>query len=179
MGGSGSGRPRSFHKKTTVEDCHVLTVQAFKPFMDIDPSHVGTMTWTRGEEKEYVASISFRRVETAAGLAFRFLYTSGKGENARAMDYLVQAVKVVPHFGGARWYFLCPLVRDGAPCRHRVDKLFLPPGGVYFGCRECYGLTYESAQEAHRFDGMFKALAANIGRGTTPAEVKRLLSRPR
>ncbi len=28
-----------------------------------------------------------------------------------------------------------------------MKKLYLPPGGRYFGCRRCYDLTYESAQQ--------------------------------
>ena len=29
----------------------------------------------------------------------------------------------------------------------RCGKLYLPPGGRHYGCRVCYELTYESAQE--------------------------------
>ena len=28
-------------------------------------------------------------------------------------------------------------------------KLYLPPGGKYYGCRHCYDLTYESSQTSH------------------------------
>jgi len=178
MGGYGSGRRWGQSKKTAVEDGLILTARAFKPFMEMETGHVGTMTWTRGEEKEKVASISYRRVEDpAGGRAFRFIYTAGKGENAREMDYIVRMVQAAPHFGGVRWYFLCPLVHEGRPCLHRGEKLYLPPGGLYFGCRRCYDLTYTSSQESHQFDGLFKALAANMGRGFTPAQVKAALKR--
>lgn len=176
MGGYGSGRWGGHRKKATVEDGLVLTARAFKPFMDMARWNAGTMTWTRGEEKERVASISFRPVENQDGRAFRFTYTTGKGENTREADYTVRMVKAVPHYGGARWYFLCPLVVNGRPCLRRISKLYLPPGGLYFGCRECYGLTYTSSQESHKFDTMFKTLAASVGRGVTPSEVKQLLT---
>jgi hypothetical protein len=52
-----------------------------------------------------------------------------------------------PHFGGLRWWGRCPLVRQGRPCRRRVGKLYVPLYDRYFGCRQCYGLTYQSAQE--------------------------------
>ena len=40
-----------------------------------------------------------------------------------AMDYRVQLVTTEPTYGGRRWWFLCPLVRqDGGPLR-RVAKL--------------------------------------------------------
>jgi hypothetical protein len=180
MGGPGSG-PRWWrgNKKATVEDSHVLTAQALVPFLGMETWKVGTMTWTRGEEKEVVASISYRRVEVEdpARRVFRFIYTVGKGEAAREADYVIQLVSVSPHFGGVRWFFLCPLVYHGTPCLHRGDKLYLPPGGLYFGCRKCYDLTYTTSQESHKFDGMYKSLAAGMGRGITPQEVKYLLWR--
>jgi hypothetical protein len=64
------------------------------------------------------------------------------------VDYKVRLVTTTPHYGGLRWWFICPLVRrDGGPPR-RVAKLYLPPGGKYFGSREGYGLTYRSCQES-------------------------------
>ena len=177
MGGPGSGPRWGRGGKPTVESAMALTSRAFKPFMDWETFHQGTMTWTRGEEKSVVATMSFRRVGDVdpAGRSFRFLYTVGKGENAREADYTVRMVPAVPHYGGTRWYFLCPLVVNGKACLRRVSKLFLPHGGLYFGCRTCYGLAYTSSQESHKFDGMFKALAADMGRGFTPAQVKAVL----
>jgi len=181
MGGPGSGNRWRWNKKSTVEDSHVLTVQGFIPFLDMDPLNVRIVSWTRGEEKEVVGSISFRRVvvEDPGRRAFRFIYKAGKGDAAREMDYVVHLVSALPHFGGVRWYFLCPLVHEGRPCLHRGEKLYLPPGGLYFGCRKCYDLTYTSSQDSHKFDGLFKALAANMGRGFTPAQVKAALTRKR
>jgi hypothetical protein len=36
---------------------------------------------------------------------------------------------------------------NGRPCQRRVGKLYLPPGGRYYGCRHCHALTYTSCQE--------------------------------
>ena len=51
-----------------------------------------------------------------------------------------------------RHWFLCPAVVDGVLCENRVGMLYLPPGGKIFGCRHCYGLTYESCQQSHKYD---------------------------
>lgn len=59
----------------------------------------------------------------------------------------VELVRTACHFGGSRWWFVCSLLIDGKCCGRRVRKLYLPPGGRYFGCRRCYKLTYRSAQE--------------------------------
>ena len=45
--------------------------------------------------------------------------------------------------GGSRVRFTI----SGVPCERRVRKLLLPPGGKYFGCRNCYRLTYLSRKE--------------------------------
>jgi hypothetical protein len=64
--------------------------------------------------------------------------------------------------GGSGW-FICPLVRrDGGPAR-RVAKLYLPPGAMYFGSREGYGLSYVSCQESRKLGGLCRRLAAEIG----------------
>jgi len=42
------------------------------------------------------------------------------------------------HFGGARRWFVCPVVG----CGRRVAKLYL--GSRHFACRRCYNLAYQS-----------------------------------
>ena len=63
------------------------------------------------------------------------------------VDYHVRLTTTRPRFGGLRWWFLCPLLVQGWPCNRRVGKLYLPPGGRYYGCRHCYDLTYRRVQE--------------------------------
>jgi len=58
-----------------------------------------------------------------------------------------------------RWWFICPLIVNGRPCRRRVAKLY--GNGRYFGCRTCKGLVYRSSQEAHqgeRVENMLRKL---------------------
>ena len=57
----------------------------------------------------------------------------------------------------------------------RPTKLYLPPGGKYFGSREAYRLTYQSCQESGKFNGLFRRLAANMG--TDEALIRRALKR--
>ena len=75
----------------------------------------------------------------------------------------LQLVTSTPHYGGRRWWFICPLARnDGGPPR-RVEKLYLPSGGKYFGSREGYGLTYASCQESGKNGRLWRALVAEFG----------------
>jgi hypothetical protein len=63
------------------------------------------------------------------------------------VDYTVVLQTRQPYHGGIRWWFTRPLKVDGRACYRRVGKLYLPPGGLYFGCRHCYDLSYRSVQE--------------------------------
>jgi hypothetical protein len=135
--------------------------------------------WRRVSTGEQTSSIGYH-VNTSAGEppTIRLDYTTKRpGEDqGERMDYPVGLTTTPLPWGGVRWWFLCPLVRNGLPCGRRMGKLYLPPGGRYFGCRHCYDLTYTSCQESHKFDGLYRMLAANIGvPGLPPAMIGRLL----
>ena len=67
----------------------------------------------------------------------------------------IELYSTVCNYGGVRYWFLCPAVKDGVYCGNRVTKLFLPLGSSVFGCRQCYDLTYQSCQESHKYDRVF------------------------
>lgn len=54
----------------------------------------------------------------------------------------VQLLTTRPHFGGVRYWMECPA------CEGRKGVLWLPPPASRFRCRECYELTYRSAQRS-------------------------------
>jgi hypothetical protein len=56
-----------------------------------------------------------------------------------------------------------------------VGKLYLPPGGSYYGCRHCHRLTYTSSQESGKYNGLFWRIAGEMGQDF--ATVKRLMNR--
>lgn len=66
-------------------------------------------------------------------------------------------------WGGRRWWFACPLVRDNVPCGRRCGKLYLPPGASYVGCRRCHRLTYASRRESHKHDGWAALHGKDLG----------------
>lgn len=168
MGGYGSGWHRG--KKSTVEESLVLTMKHLKASLEKGAGRWGSLSWSRNGEP--FASISYTTEDLEGDLAVRLKYSRGEGETKKSEDYLVQVVSTSPNYGGRRWWFICPLVVDGAPCRRRAAKLYLPNGGRFFGCRTCYHLSYTSAQEAHKMDHLFLDLAARMGPGWTPQAVK-------
>ncbi len=128
----------------------------------------GTLRWSyEGCEPHAKISYEANLVDPNAAWAYTV--------NRTPMDYRVRLVTTRPTYGGRRWWFLCPLARnDGGPPR-RVAKLYLPPGGTYFGSRQAYGLTYTSCQESGKFEGLYRRLAAHMG--TDAASIRSALKR--
>ena len=131
MGGNGSGFQGV--RKVTVEDCLFLSVlRLVKKRAIIAGSRTrGSLQWSY-EGCEPHAKISYEANLVDPNAAWvRHTYTV----SGTSMDYRVRLVTTQPTYGGRRWWFLCPLARqDGGPPR-RVAKLYLPPGGSYFGSR--------------------------------------------
>ncbi len=102
----------------------------------------GSLTWGRGTERE--SSVGYRLTVGDDGGTLRLLYQLGRP--AEPHDYTVRLVSTSCHLGGRRWWFLCPLARNGVGCGRRARKLYLC--GRYFGCRRCHNLAYTSSQES-------------------------------
>lgn len=137
-----------FDKKDTVEDCRTVSIAFLKKHDYFCGYRCGTITWTNWQG-EQTASIGMT-VGTRDGEDYaRFQYTHTRrstGEKTKC-DYKVRLVTTPCHLGGVRWWFICPLTTKGHYCGRRVGKLYLPPGGMYYGCRHCYNLSYESRNE--------------------------------
>lgn len=141
-------------KKTTVEECRSLGVKDLRR-LGILRRGVAYGYWPiswRNADGEEVASIGLWAEEDGCdGGRLRLSYSVGRpGEEKESLNYSVRLDSTPCQFGGRRYWFTCPLVKGGVPCSRRVGKLYLPPGGKYFGCRHCYDLTYQSCQEHDR-----------------------------
>lgn len=161
MGGPGSGRWQRWGTRQTVEDSLVLAVRDFRG--RLFPSAIGTFTWARRGGNGY--SINYRLDRFGGSLTVTLSY-QWRGEDVLTEIHF----QTTPtNFPGLRFWFECPLAVRGAACCRRSFKLYLPPGARHFGCRRCYGLTYRSAQEAHRVGRMAVSL------GFDPKVIERLV----
>jgi len=142
MGGFGSGKRWS--KKNVVEGCYSLDTATMKRWSLLVPGpsdRAGAFHWRRGESS---SSVSYLLTVGPSSGTLRLLYST-KSTDAN-FDYLVRLATTRCHLGGVRWWFVCPLSRNGVACGRRARKLYL--SGNYFGCRYCHDLTYTSSQES-------------------------------
>ncbi len=144
MGGFGSGAWRDIlNRKTPVELCRILSSKQLRVaglFSGVDNLRVD---WRNGSGRVMGEAL----IINSDG---RVIINDG------GLEYVVALEQTACWFGGWRWWFLCPLIQNGGYCGNRCSKLYLPHGSKYFGCRECYDLTYLSCQESHKFDRIFK-----------------------
>ncbi len=138
-----------FDKKDTVEDCRSVSIAFLRKYDYFGGWRSGVITWTNwcGEQ---TASIGVT-VSTGDGENYaRFFYTSTSRQTGEKTDYdyRIPLVTTPCNLGGVRWWFICALSKNGVYCGRRVGKLYLPPGGKYYGCRHCYDLSYESRNDS-------------------------------
>jgi hypothetical protein len=143
MGGMGSGERWS--KKSVVEHCYAIVTADLRRWKLLTPGindQPGSFRWSRGGTP--TSSVSYLLTVGECDGTLRLIY-SMKSPDAN-LDYSVRLVTTPCHLGGARWWFVCPLVKNGVVCGRRVRKLYL--SGRYFGGRRCHDLTYRSRQES-------------------------------
>jgi hypothetical protein len=174
MGGFGSGWQGS--KKATVEESLVLSISALmrKKALEAGNRISGSWHWTiQGQEWPH-ATIGYDADLRDPDAAWIRLHYKANDE---PVDYKIRLVSTRPHYGGLRWWFICPLVRrDGGPPR-QVAKLYLPPGGRYFASRVGHWITYTSCQESGKHRALFGHIARDMG--TDAATVRAALKSSR
>ena len=152
MGGFGSGVRVT--KKSTVEQSIGISIADLR-VRALGPGSVrtGSFVWTSRNEDAPSSSIRYATALNAEMGLLLLLYSTG-GE---AVDHEIKLVATRPHFGGRRWWFVCP--KTGK----RTTKVYLPPGGRRFFSREAHDLTYNSSQESGKYDGLLSRVAERLG----------------
>lgn len=149
MGGPGSTRWKGFPKKRLVEDCLVLDLVQLKSqglFKHHQAS--GVIEWTERLTGGVLSAALFSLKPIGQGhrgLALAYRLRGGDREDDVAEAFILEPRR--PHFGGVRWFARCPGLESEQPCNRRVLKLYLPSGARTYRCRDCYSLTYLSAQD--------------------------------
>jgi hypothetical protein len=161
-----------------VEDCLSLDANRWmrEGILQAGVHRIGSWRWVYHSGRECSISYEADTLDAARPvLRLSYSFSRSTKDQKESVEYNLRLVTTRPRFGGLRWWFVCPLVVADCPCGRRVGKLYLPPGGRYFGCRRCYRLTYTSCQESRKYDRAFRFLARDTGYDF--ATVKRLMGR--
>jgi DNA-directed RNA polymerase subunit M/transcription elongation factor TFIIS len=115
----------------------------------------GSLEWKNTSSREPVASIGY--VVDYESQTMALTYTKTIDREKHLVNDTIWLIKQKTNFNGSRFLFKCP------KCYTRVAKLYLPNGALYFGCRRCYNLTYQSSNESGKFNSLFRHLASEMG----------------
>jgi hypothetical protein len=136
-------------KKHTVEDCKSISMPFLRRNGYFDCPGPQPIIWTNrfGQQTANMTVILHTSGdETYIGLCYTM--TDRDTGKETEFDYRVPLVTTPCHLGGVRWWFICPLSRNGVYCGRRVGVLYRAPRADYYGCRHCYDLSYESRNES-------------------------------
>lgn len=112
----------------------------------------GTVTWTYGIS-DNKSSIG---INVAAGIEdgenyirLHYTFTDHWTEEKSDMDYKIELTTTPCHYGGVRYWFVCPLSKNGRYCGRRVGVIYSI--GKWFGCRHCGEIAYQAQFEGGSF----------------------------
>jgi len=136
--------PPGVDKRLTVNDAFQLDVHLLRHRgrFAIGKNDTGQITWQDGDH--FIARLACRIEE---GAVVHFSDVEGA---ITVQDFSVDLTSSKRHFGGRRYYFVCP------NCERRSQILYCPLDTDSFWCRICHNLTYE-IQQRHR-DKLFEGL---------------------
>lgn len=123
--------------KGTVEGARSISISFLKRhgYLNKGEHWQGTSTWSM--HGEVIARVGHTVNADNNSIRFEYTFTNEEDETKKHQDYSVPIVSTPCHFGGVRYWFLCP------KCFKRVGTLYLA-GKYIFACRDCWNLTYES-----------------------------------
>jgi hypothetical protein len=135
-------------KKNTVEDCRSVSIAFLKKHDYFCGYRSGGIVWKDcyGEETSSIGVA----VSTSDGdnyARFQYATTNRNTGEKTEYEYTVRLTTTPCKYGGVRYWFICPLSKNGVYCGRRVAKLYKAPGADYYGCRYCYDLSYASRNE--------------------------------
>lgn len=181
MGGFGSGDWADVTtRKIHTGLCRSLSVKTLKKMgvFDDSPDEVYSISWVNdlGEAAGKVTitpHVGGNGNKRSLRVEIEGIVTGG-GSFVTVTGQDIQITTTPCYYGGVRNWFLCPAVVEGVLCENRVGMLYLPPGGQVFACRHCYGLTYESSQQNHKYDRVMEHLEGLDEANLTINQVLRL-----
>lgn len=144
MGGRGSGTWYRWDTKTKLDDGLRLDMNKLIRDKLVKPNvHAyGTLTWTSTRTGEERGNIGYEvNTRNPDDMWLRVYYTSTIHGEKHKMDYKIRLTMTTPHYGGKRFWFLCPLTGKKSSVLHS------PPGSKWFASRHAYNLKYSSQSE--------------------------------
>jgi hypothetical protein len=110
----------------------------------------GAITWTNGfTGNKSSVGIEVSTTDGDGYLRIHYTQTANDTGEKKDFDYKIPLTTTPCRYGGKRYWFICPMSRNGEYCGRRVGVLY--KDGDLFACRHCYDLNYSSQKENRRY----------------------------
>jgi hypothetical protein len=146
--------------KQEAEWSNRLNISFFKKhgYLNKDNSYSsGSIKWTYGiggSESSVGFSVNRDNWGTpreSCYIKLRYTHTSSWTGEKESMAFNVRLAQTRCNYGGSRYWFICPLSKNGSYCGRRVGVLFSI--GKWFGCRHCGDIAYAAQMKGGRWRG--------------------------
>lgn len=117
----------------------------------------GGIEWTSGFS-DNKSSIGFSVIREHWGtpqettyMKLQYTYTNSWTGEKESVRYTVPLTTSACNYGRVRYWFVCPLTKNGRYCGKRVGVLY--GAGKYFGCRYCGDIAYAAQRKGGKLRG--------------------------
>ena len=139
------GRYSGHGYKSTLNGLLFIDMTSLKKFGYLDGYKTGSLSWNNYFDSKPSIGIEVDVYSDDKYAMLRYKVTDDWDDEVKSFRYKVSIVETQCNYGGVRYWFLCPLRKNGQYCGKRVRKLY--KRGNYFGCRKCLELAYQSQNE--------------------------------
>lgn len=138
--------------KAIAEQSNALSIFWFKKYINDGLNNSGVVTWT-SNRSENKSSIGFqvKISERGTSITFQYTHTDNFSGSKEELNYPIMLTTTPCNYGGNRYWFICPLSKNGINCSRRVGVLYAI--SKYFGCRHCGEIAYDSQRQTERYKG--------------------------
>jgi hypothetical protein len=115
----------------------------------------GGIKWTYGSSEDgssigfAVARDNWGTPDEKAYIELTYTHTDRWNDEKSEMNYRIELTTTPCNLGGKRYWFICPLNKNGRYCGRRVGVIYSI--GKWFGCRHCGNIAYQAQFEGGKF----------------------------
>ena len=84
-------------------------------------------------------------------IKLQYTHTDRWSDKKESLDYKIRLTTTPCNYGGVRYWFICPLSKNGQYCGRRVGVIYSI--GKWFGCRHCGDICYAAQLRGGKFRG--------------------------
>jgi hypothetical protein len=127
------------NRKATAEESYRLRMSYLKKLgMLTEKENIQEIIWKSSKtQKSIIMIIGVFITNDNPSIVLMYTISDREGNKADYKD-TIRLLTTECYFGGIRYWFGCP------SCGQRVGVLYLAPGNIYFRCRHCNNLSYQS-----------------------------------